>query len=407
MTSSLVANLSAEDQMVQSCPEASPVKWHQAHTTSFFETFVLRPFLPDYKPFHEEFHLLFHSDHISPAVENTEKNLRASFSRPSLDRIIEFRAHVDHAMERLFNRSVDDEMSRRIMLGLHHEQQHQELSLTDIKHAFFSNPLHPSYRPASFAGKNGQSVPQLSWHGFNGGLVEVGYQPSANNPLDFCFDNETPRHKMFLRPFQIANRNVTCREFLEFISDDGYTRSALWLAGGWETATQAGLQAPLYWERDPSDETGWHVFTLNGWQGLSPLLDTPVCHISFLEADAFARWRGCRLPTEAEWEHVADQTTPHGNLLDSGRLHPAPADGKGINQLFGDCWEWTASPYIAYPGYKPLPGSVGEYNGKFMAGQMSLRGGSCVTPADHVRATYRNFLQPTMRWQFTGIRLAV
>jgi ergothioneine biosynthesis protein EgtB len=407
MTSSLVANLSAEDQMVQSCPEACPVKWHQAHTTWFFETFVLRPFLPDYKPFHEEFHLLFNSYYISLGEETPEKKLRACFSRPSLEQIIEFRAHVDHKMERLLNRSVDDEMSRRIMLGLNHEQQHQELALTDIKHAFFSNPLQPSYRSASLAGESGQAVPQLSWHGFNEGLVEIGYQLSADNPLDFCFDNETPRHKVYLRPFQIANRNVTCREYLEFMSDDGYTRPGLWLAGGWETATQARLEAPLYWERDASDETGWRVFTLSGWQGLSALLDTPVCHISFFEADAFARWRGCRLPTEAEWEHVADQTPLQGNLLDSGRLHPATANRKGVIQLFGDCWEWTASHYIAYPGYKSLPGTVGEYNGKFMAGQMTLRGGSCVTPADLVRASYRNSLQPTMRWQFTGIRLAV
>ena len=407
MTSSLVANLSAEDQMVQSCPEACPVKWHQAHTTWFFETFVLRPFLPDYKPFHEEFHLLFNSYYISLGEETPEKKLRACFSRPSLEQIIEFRAHVDHKMERLFNRSVDDEMSRRVMLGLNHEQQHQELALTDIKHAFFSNPLQPSYRPASLAGESGQAVPQLSWHGFNEGLVEIGYQLSADNPLDFCFDNETPRHKVYLRPFQIANRNVTCREYLEFMSDDGYTRPGLWLAGGWETATQARLEAPLYWERDASDETGWRVFTLSGWQGLSALLDTPVCHISFFEADAFARWRGCRLPTEAEWEHVADQTPLRGNLLDSGRLHPVTANRKGVNQLFGDCWEWTACPFTAYPGYKPLPGTLSEYNGKFMYGQMTLRGGSCVTPADHVRATYRNFLQPATRWQFTGIRLAV
>jgi ergothioneine biosynthesis protein EgtB len=407
MTSTLAASLSTEDQMVQSCPEASPVKWHQAHTTWFFETFVLRPFCPDYKPFHEDFHWLFNSYYISLGDEIPEKKLRASFSRPSLEQIIEFRAHVDSEMERLFNRSVDDEMSRRIMLGLNHEQQHQELALTDIKHAFFSNPLQPPYRPAPPARQGGQAVPQLSWHGFNGGLVEIGHQPSADHPLEFCFDNETPCHKVYLRPFQIANRNVICREYLEFMSDDGYTRPLLWLAEGWEMLRQAGLQAPLYWERDAGDETGWRVFTLRGWQGLSALLDTPVCHMSFFEADAFARWRGCRLPTEAEWEHVAGQTPPRGNLLDSGRLHPATANCEGVSQLFGDCWEWTSSPYTAYPGYKPLPGTLGEYNGKFMSGQMTLRGGSCVTPADHVRSTYRNFFQPATRWQFSGIRLAV
>jgi ergothioneine biosynthesis protein EgtB len=406
MTVSLAANLSAEDQMVQSCPEASPVKWHQAHTTWFFETFVLRPFISDYKSFHEAFHWLFNSHYISLEEEIPEKKLCASFSRPSLEQIVEFRAHVDHEMDRLFSRSVDDEVSRRIMLGLNHEQRHQELVLTDIKHAFFSNPLHPSYRAAPLVKGGGQGVPQLSWHGFDGGLVEIGYQPGADHALDFCFDDETPRHKVYLRPFQVANRNVTCREYLEFISDDGYTRPLLWLADGWETALHAKLQEPLYWERDASDGTGWRVFTLSGWQGLSGLLDTPVCHISFFEADAFARWRGCRLPTEAEWEHVVSQTPLEGNLLDSGRLHPTTANREGIDQLFGDCWEWTASPYTAYPGYKPRPGMLGEYNGRFMPGQMILRGGSCVTPADHVRSTYRNSLQPATRWQFSGIRLA-
>jgi len=407
VTHSLVASLSTEDQMVQSCPEASPVKWHQAHTTWFFETFVLRPFLIDYKPFREEFHRLFNSYYISLGEELAEKKSCASFSRPSLDQVVAFRAHVDHEMEKLLARSVDVEMSRRILLGLNHEQQHQELMLTDIKHAFFSNPLRPSYRSAPLARESGQAVPKLTWRSLDGGLVEIGYQLSADNPLDFCFDNETPRHKVYLRPFQIANRPVSCREYLEFMADDGYTRSGVWLFNGWETVKQAEWQAPLYWERDARDETGWRVFTLTGWQGLSTLLDTPVCHVSFFEADAFSRWRGCRLPTEAEWEHVVGQASLQGNLLDSGRLHPAPVNCDGVNQLFGDCWEWTASPYTAYPGFKPLPGALGEYNGKFMSGQMTLRGGSCVTPADHVRSTYRNFFQPATRWQFTGIRLAV
>ena len=406
MTRSLVASLSAEDQMVQSCPEASPVKWHQAHTTWFFETFVLRPFLADYKPFHEEFHRLFNSYYISLGEEIPEKKLRASFSRPPLDEVLAFRAYVDEEMERLVVRSVNEEASQRIMLGLHHEQQHQELVLADIKHAFFSNPLRPAYSPAPLAGERSQPIPKLSWHSFAGGLIEIGHQVDARDPLKFCFDNETPRHKVYLEPFQIANHEVTCREYLEFMSDDGYTRPGLWLSDGRETVRQAGLEAPLYWERDANDETGWHVFTLRGWHGLSTLLDTPVCHISFFEADAFARWRGCRLPTEAEWESVASQAPLHGNLLDSGRLHPTRTDGDGVGQLFGDCWEWTASPYTGYPGYKSLPGALGEYNGKFMSGQMILRGGSCVTPADHVRATYRNYFEPATRWQFTGIRLA-
>jgi ergothioneine biosynthesis protein EgtB len=225
--------------------------------------------------------------------------------------------------------------------------------------------------------------------------------------MSFCFDNETPRHKTYLEPFRIANRPVACREYLEFMSDDAYTRPEFWLSDGWEMAKLAGWEAPLYWERDSGDETGWRVFTLRGSHGLSCLLDTPVCHINFFEADAFARLRGCRLPTEAEWEFVASQKPQTGNLLATGRLHPAAATGDGVEQLFGDCWEWTASPYTGYPGYKPLPGALGEYNGKFMSAQMILRGGSCVTPADHVRATYRNFFPPATRWQFTGIRLTV
>jgi ergothioneine biosynthesis protein EgtB len=407
MTRSLVATLSAEDQMVQSYPEASPVKWHQAHTTWFFETFILRPYLSDYRPFREEFHRLFNSYYLSLGEEISEKKLRTSFSRPSLNEILAFRAHVDQEMERLFACSSDQEVSGRIMLGLNHEQQHQELALTDIKHAFFSNPLHPSYGSAALPKEPSRPSPQLRWLDFEGGLTEIGYPLNAGGPLDFCFDNETPRHKVYLEPFQFANRKVTCREYLEFMSDDAYMRSTLWLSDAWEYVKQTDWEAPLYWERDSSDGTGWRVFTLRGWHGLAELLDTPVCHISFFEADAFARWRACRLPTEAEWESVASKERRHGNLLDIGRLHPATANGVGVEQLFGDCWEWTVSPYMGYPGYKPLPGALGEYNGKFMSNQMVLRGGSCVTPADHVRATYRKFFHPTTRWQFTGIRLAI
>jgi len=406
-TSALAANFSAEDQMVQSCPEASPMKWHQAHTTWFFETFVLRPFLRGYKPFREEFHWLFNSYYNSLGQEIPNKGLRSTFSRPSLDEILSFRAHVDEEMDRLFARGVDEEATRRIVLGLNHEQQHQELALTDIKHAFFSNPLYASNFAAPVLEEEVRPVGGLSWHDCDGGLVEIGYPLQAEDPVDFCFDSETPRHKVFLEAFQIANREVTCREYLEFISGDAYARPELWLSEGWENVKRSDWQAPLYWRWDAGDETGWRVFTLTGWQGLSVLLDTPVCHVSFFEADAFARWKGCRLPTEAEWEYVASQTTVAGNLLDTGRLHPKALRGAGIGQLFGDCWEWTASAYTGYPGYRPLPGALGEYNGKFMSGQMILRGGSCVTHASHIRATYRNFFSPTTRWQFAGIRLAV
>jgi ergothioneine biosynthesis protein EgtB len=392
--------------MIQSCPDASPVKWHQAHTTWFFETFVLRPFLKDYKPLREDYRWLFNSYYNSLGEAIPEKKLRASFSRPSLDEIVAFRAYVDQEMERLLARDLDDEPLRRIVLGLNHEQQHQELALTDIKHAFFSNPLHPAYRDGSLSQEKEPSMPKLDWHEFKGGLVEIGYPLQAANPLDFCFDNEAPRHKVYLEPFQIASRLATCGEYLEFMSAGAYARPEFWLSAGWETVKTAGWQTPLYWQSDTSDPTGWRVFTLKGWQGLSSLLDVPVCHVSFFEADAFARWRGCRLPTEAEWECVAGESPLQGNLLDIGRLHPATAHGDGVEQLFGDCWEWTASAYSGYPGYKPLPGALGEYNGKFMSGQMILRGGSCVTPANHLRATYRNFFQPATRWQFSGVRLA-
>jgi ergothioneine biosynthesis protein EgtB len=406
VTGSLAAGMSPEDQMVQSCPDASPMKWHQAHTTWFFETFVLRPFLPNYKPFHEEFGWLFNSYYNSLGQEAPDKQLRSSFSRPSLEKVIAYRMYVDEAMETLFAEGVDDEVVRRIVLGLNHEQQHQELMLTDIKHAFFSNPLHPPYDAAPLGDACGVSPSELGWHRFLEGVIEMGYASDPTNRLDFCFDNETPCHRVYLEAFGVADRSITCREYIEFVSDDAYGRPELWLSDGWEVVRKECWRAPLYWERDATDSTGWRIFTLRGWHPLSGLLDTPVCHVSFFEADAFARWRGGRLPTEAEWELAANGSTIHGNLLDTGRLHPAIAPGDGLDQLFGDCWEWTASPYTGYPGYTPLPGALGEYNGKFMSGQMILRGGSCVTPATHLRATYRNFFRPATRWQFTGIRLA-
>jgi ergothioneine biosynthesis protein EgtB len=382
------------------------MKRHQAHTTWFFETFVLRVFLQDYRPFCEEFRWLFNIYYNSIGEAAPEKQLRVSFSRPSLDQVLAFRSHVDQAMERLFAGHINEEAAGRIILGLNHGQQHQELMLTDIKYAFFSNPLRPAYDAIPLAGGRDVSASGFRWHRFDAGVLQVGYPLDSTNGLEFCFDNETRRHKVHLEAFRIANRSVTCREYLEFLSDDAYARPELWLSEGWNAVREQRWQAPLYWERNPADNTGWRIFTLRGWQPLSALLETPVCHVSFFEADAFARWKGCRLPTEAKWESSATGRPIHGNLLDTGRLHPAIESGDGLDQPFGDCWEWTASPYVGYPGYKPLPGALGEYNGKFMSGQMILRGGSCVTRATHMRTTYRNFSPPATRWQFTGIRLA-
>src|SRR6187402_280704 len=359
-TAEITRGLSAEDQMVQSTPDASPIKWHQAHTSWFFETFVLRQFLPGYVEFHPDFHWLFNSYYVSLGEEIPEKKLRASFSRPSLEMILEFRAHVDAAMERLLSGDLEDEAIRRIVLGLNHEQQHQELALTDLKNAFFTNPLHPVYRDT--VATNSEASP-LTWTEFHGGLEEIGYPLKTGDPMDFCFDNETPRHKVYLEPYSLANRLTTCREYLEFMADDAYDRPEFWLSEGWSAVEAEGWRAPLYWQRDASDGTGWKVFTLGGYRGLSELLDTPVCHVSFFEADAFARWIGCRLPTEAEWETAAAPLALDGNLWDVGVLHPAAGTGEGVQQMIGDCWEWTASPYTGYPGYKPLPGALGEYNG--------------------------------------------
>ncbi len=454
----LASPLSPEDMMVQSCPEASPVKWHLAHTSWFFETFVLSEFLPAYKPFHPDFHWLFNS-YYNSLGEMPEKKLRASFSRPPLADILAYRTHVDAAIARLLNAAPDypanAEAARRIRLGLEHEQQHQELIATDIKHALFTNPLHPAYLPPSVTPPSETMAPPVEWIDFPAGLTQIGFQVGALG-LDsetwedsFAFDNESPRHTVYLAPFALASRPVTCAEYLAFMDDNGYTRPELWLSEGWATMRNEGWQAPLYWQRTPVTHSGWRIYTLHGWQPLDDLSETPVCHLSFFEADAFARWAardtpGARLPTEFEWEHAAmacssspsiqrqnpssrpeaaplpperrdprisplplhDLTLP-ANLLESAALHPTPAlTHPGLQQLFGDVWEWTSSGYTGYPGYRPLPGALGEYNGKFMSSQVILRGGSCVTPATHIRATYRNFFHPATRWQFSGLRLA-
>ena len=441
----LTAPLSPEDQMVQSCPEASPTKWHLAHTSWFFETFVLRDFLAGYRDFHPDFHWLFNS-YYNSLGDMPAKSLRASFSRPPLAAILAYRAYVDAAIARLLEAApefpANAEAARRIVLGLHHEQQHQELIATDIKHALFTNPLHPAYLPPTPTPATDAIAPPLDWIAFSPGLTQIGFAPATNPGApyiggehleemwdNFCFDNESPRHSVFLAPFALATRLVTCAEYLAFMDDNGYTRPELWLSEGWATLREQGWQAPLYWQRDPANPSGWRIFTLHGWQGLDALSEAPVCHLSFFEADAFAHWSSrhtpdCRLPTEFEWEYAAAATNPGGpsfpasservgsanpgpNLLESGALHPTRASSlPGLQQIFGDVWEWTASAYTGYPGYHPLPGALGEYNGKFMSSQMVLRGGSCVTPASHIRATYRNFFSPATRWQFSGLRLA-
>lgn len=412
----LTAPLSPEDLMVQSCAEASPAKWHLAHTSWFFETFVLRDYLAGYQDFHPDFHWLFNS-YYNSLGDMPEKSLRASFSRPPLSDILAYRTHVDAAIARLLEAAPDfpanSEASRRIALGLEHEQQHQELIATDIKHALFTNPLHPAYLEPSDAPTGEAIAPPVDWITFNPGLTQVGFTPGANSTNEFCFDNETPRHPVYIAPFALATRLVTCAEYLAFMDDNGYTRPELWLSEGWTAIREQGWLAPLYWQRDTATLSGWRIFTLHGFEPLDNLSETPVCHLSFFEADAFARWAaretpGIRLPTEFEWEFAATHAqTASTNLLESASLHPTRASSvPGLQQIFGDVWEWTSSAYTGYPGYHPLPGALGEYNGKFMSSQIILRGGSCVTPASHIRATYRNFFPPATRWQFSGLRLA-
>lgn len=386
--------LTPEDMMVQSCPEASPAKWHLAHTTWFFESFILREFLTGYRLFNADFSWLFNSYYESIS-HFPEKRLRSSFSRPGLEGILRYRRCIDEGMGRLLESDLPVEVLQRIELGVNHEEQHQELLLTDILHAFFTNPLRPKYgRDREAEGPRDQESPGMEFREYRGGLREIGYGGSG-----FCFDNELPRHRVWLEPFALANRLVTCREYAEFMADGGYQRAELWLSDGWAAVKANGWRAPLYWTEE---DGGWTVFTLRGAKRLDEIADAPVSQVSFYEADAYSRWAQCRLPSEFEWEAAAESAPLNGNLLDSGGLMPMP----GLAQIYGDCWEWTASAYLGYPGFRPLAGSLGEYNGKFMSGQMVLRGGSCVTPRAHIRASYRNFFAPQTRWQFSGLRLA-
>jgi len=394
--------LSAEDCCVQSMPDASPAKWHLAHTSWFFETFALEPSLPGYTPFHPAYRVIFNS-YYNSVGEQHPRPRRGMLSRPPLDEVLRYREVVDRSVVRLLDDR--DELEERLLdvieLGCHHEQQHQELLLTDAKHMLAQSPLLPAYRP-DLPDPDDAEVKPLTWHGYGGGLHEIGHGGAG-----FHFDNEGPRHRVHLEPFEIASRPVTNGEYLAFMADGGYRRPELWLSDGWAAAQAEGWRAPLYWVAEgEGDPDAWHVFTLGGLRRLRRC--EPVCHLSYYEADAFATWAAARLPSEAEWEVAASQAAVQGNLLEEGRLHPvaSPDGGERPAALYGDVWEWTRSAYSPYPGYRPPEGALGEYNGKFMCNQLVLRGGSCATPRSHLRATYRNFFPAGARWQFSGLRLA-
>ncbi len=397
-TLELCAPLLEEDYGVQTAEFVSPPKWHLAHTSWFFERFVLEPFSPGYTVFHPHYSYLFNSYYEQMGAFYPRAQ-RGWLSRPAAAEVRDYRAHVDEAMRRLcagLNLMRDQQAIARIELGLHHEQQHQELLMTDIKHNFAMNPLRPAYHPAA-PSRAGEAA-ALRWLTYPGGLASIGHGGE-----DFCFDNERPRHSAFVPPYRLASHLVTNGEYMEFIKSGGYERAHYWLADAWRVLRENDWQAPLYWEHI---EGRWWQMTL---AGMRPVEETePVCHVSFYEADAYARWAGKRLPSETEWELAAREQPIAGNLLESGIYQPAlVAEGSDeLKQIFGDVWEWTQSPYTPYPGYRPPMGAIGEYNGKFMCNQMVLRGGSCVTPRTHLRASYRNFFYPADRWQFSGIRLA-
>ncbi len=393
-TQSLAEGLSEADLTVQSMPDASPGKWHLAHTTWFFEEFLLCPALGGYRSFDPQYRYLFNSYYEAVGPRHP-RALRGLLTRPGLDEVLAYRQHVDAGVGHLLHQSLPAEMAARLELGLHHEQQHQELLLTDLLHLFAQNPLRPAYR-ALPAPAPARASP-LRWVPVDGGIHAVGHAGA-----DFRFDCEGPRHEVLLRPFELASRPVSCAEWLEFMAAGGYADAGLWLADGRAQVNAQGWQAPLYWEER---DGVWYQMTLGGLQPLQAA--APVCHVSYFEADAYARWASARLPTEAEWEVAACGSPIEGNWMDSGALRPLPATGsRALQQLYGDVWEWTGSAFLPYPGFRPDPGAIGEYNGKFMSGQFVLRGGSCASPQGHLRQSYRNFFQPWQRWQFSGLRLA-
>lgn len=396
LSEQLCQPLATEDYVIQSMPDVSPPKWHLAHTTWFFETFLLVPHLPTYQVFHPKFGYLFNS-YYEAIGERHPRPQRGLLSRPTVEEVYQYRAYVDQAMQSLLKEQVvDAALESLVILGLHHEQQHQELLLTDIKHILAINPLRPAYQPILVPLPTQSSPTKEQFLDYPGGLYTIGHQGE-----EFAFDNELPRHQVYLQDYYLSSRLITNGEYLEFIAAGGYSKPEYWLSEGWATVQSEQWQAPLYWEK--IDGTWW-LMTLSG---MRPLLDDePVCHVSFYEAEAYASWVGKRLPTEAEWENAANQLLLRGNFLENGHLHPIPAQGIiRPDQMFGDVWEWTQSAYLPYPGYQTAAGAIGEYNGKFMCNQMVLRGGSCVTSQSHIRSTYRNFFPPSSRWQFTGIRL--
>jgi ergothioneine biosynthesis protein EgtB len=396
-TEALCVPLETEDYVVSSMPDVSPTKWHLAHTSWFFETFALATHLPTYRALNPKYAFLFNSYYVQ-AGERHCRAQRGLVTRPTVDQVYAYRAHVDEQVRQLIAEIGDDRAHPAhaiIELGLHHEQQHQELLLTDIKHVFWTNPMRPTYLARAESAP--ADPPALGWLAVPEGLRRIGHTGGQ-----FAFDNESPAHRVFVEAFQLASRLVSNGEYLAFIDDGGYRRPSLWLSSGWATVQEKRWSAPLYWE---SSGDGWSEFTLNGQRPLCAA--EPVCHLSFFEADAFARWAGARLPTEAEWEIAAQGVPVDGTFVEARRFHPAPARTEGLPaQLYGDVWQWTASPYVAYPGFAPAPGAIGEYNGKFMCDQWVLRGASCATPRSHARHTYRNFFPSDVRWQFTGLRLA-
>ncbi len=392
-TERLCAPLVTEDYVLQAMPDVSPTRWHLAHVTWFFETFVLAPHAPDYRSPNPAYRYLFNS-YYNAVGPQFDRPSRGHLSRPTVAEIYRYRAAVDEAMARLLHLADPADVADVVTLGLHHEQQHQELILTDIKFNLGVNPLRPAYHDVAIP--RGTRAAAMDWDVHAGGLVTIGH-----DGVGFAFDNEGPQHEVYLQPFALGTRLVTNGEYLQFMGDGGYAQWSLWLSEGFRVAQERGWRAPLYWEQR---DGVWWTHTLSGAMPVDP--HAPVTHVSYYEADAYARWRSARLPTEQEWEHVARDVALDGHLQDRGIFHPLPATDDA-SQLIGDVWEWTASPYVAYPGFRTVPGALGEYNGKFMVNQMVLRGGSCATPRSHVRATYRNFFPPDARWQFSGIRVAL